>query len=158
MTLEFTGSAFDSGEDIPTQYTCEGENISPPLSWRGVPEQTDNLVLICDDPDASSAPGGPFTHWILYDLPASLTELPEGFSPGGDDSKMGIEGRNSFGNIGYEGPCPPSGPAHRYVFRLYALKADPGLPPGANRSQVLDEIKGHILGQAEYIGRYASSG
>lgn len=157
MPLEFTGSTFDSGESIPAVYTCEGENISPPLSWRGVPEQTDNLVLICDDPDASPAPGGPFTHWVLYDLPADLTGLPEGFSPGGDDSELGTEGRNSFGNIGYEGPCPPAGPSHRYVFRLYALEGDPELPPGANRSQVIDSIKGHILEQAEYLGEYASS-
>lgn len=158
MSLTLKSSAFDSGESIPTKYTCEGVNVSPPFSWEGVPQDTDRLVLICDDPDASSDPGGPFSHWVLYDLPTDQFAIPEGYSPGSDDSPDGVEGRNSFGNLGYDGPCPPSGTAHNYVFRFYALSGDPELPPGANRAQVLDSIDEHIIENTEYYGTYASSG
>lgn len=157
MSLEITSPAFDSGETIPTEYTCEGQNVSPPLSWHGIPEQTDNLVLLCDDPDAQPGPSGPFTHWVLYNLPADVKKIPEGFSSEKESAGMGTKGKNSFGNTNYEGPCPPSDKPHRYVFRLYALKDDPGLPPNANREQVLQGIKDYILDQAVYLGQYGSA-
>ena len=158
MSLEITSPAFDAGHAIPTEYTCEGKNVSPPLMWRGLPKQTSSLVLLCDDPDAAPGPSGPFTHWVLYNLPADLKGLPKGASSESGTSQVGTEGRNSFGNTSYEGPCPPSGKAHRYVFRLYALKDDPNLPPGANREQVLQGIKDHVLDQAVHLGKYASTG
>jgi len=157
MRLEITSSAFDSGDSIPMEYTCQGKNVSPPLSWRGVPEGTESLVLICDDPDASSDPGGPFSHWVLYDLPPDMREISEGFSSASESPQVGTEGRNSFGNVRYDGPCPPRGAPHQYVFRLFALEKDPGLQPGATRLQVLDNIEEHILDRAEYIGQFAAS-
>lgn len=155
MSLELNSPAFDSGESIPTKYTCQGKNVSPPLTWRGVPEETEALVLICDDPDATSNVGGPFSHWVLYDLPSHVEEVPEGFSSGSESPEMGKEGRNSFGNVSYDGPCPPRGESHQYVFRLYALKDDPGLQAGATRAQVLDRIEGHVLDRAEVLGQFA---
>ena len=157
MSLELTSPAFNSGEPIPTKYTCQGKNVSPPLNWRGIPEEAEALVLICDDPDATSGMGGPFSHWVLYDLPPNLEEVPEGFSSESQNPEMGKEGRNSFGNVSYDGPCPPHGEAHQYVFRLYALKDDPGLKSGATRAQVLNHIEGHVIDRAEYICQYPSS-
>lgn len=156
MSLELTSPAFDSGQSIPIEYTCDGENISPPLILKGVPEEADSLVLICDDPDSPPDLHGPFTHWVLYNLPADLEEIPEGFSPKGGRSKEGRVGVNSFGNSSYMGPCPPGAKAHRYVFRVYALKGRPELTSGANREQLLQSIKDHVLDQAVHLGQYAS--
>lgn len=153
MALELTSTAFNSGQTIPAPHTCEGVNISPPLAWRGVPEEAQSLVLICDDPDA---PRGTFTHWVLYDMPARLRQLPEGICTEDRPAIGGTHGRNDFGHNQYEGPCPPRGdPAHHYYFRLYALEETLDLPPGASRAQVLDRIQGHVLDQTELIGLFA---
>ncbi len=155
MSLELTSAAFESGETMPTRYTCEGADVSPPLAWRGVPRDARSLVLICDDPDSTN---GPWSHWVLYDVPADRDGLKEDVPPDGRLSWGGIQGRNDFGNPGYGGPCPsPPGSTHHYHFRLYALDESLDLPPGATRQQVLDRIQDHILDQTELIGLYTRS-
>jgi Raf kinase inhibitor-like YbhB/YbcL family protein len=149
--MELRSAAFDSGNNIPRKYTCDGDNISPPLNWRSVPDETEVFVLICDDPDA---PRGPFVHWILYDLPADIRRLEKDVPQDGQLASGGVQGRNSSGKIGYTGPCPPQGPAHHYHFRLYALDKALGLSTGATRQQVLDRIEGHVLDSTELLGLY----
>jgi len=149
-TLRVLSSAFKEGGMIPQRYACDGEDISPPLSWEAVPEGTRSIALIVDDPDA---PRGTFVHWVLYDLPANLRELPEKLPrektlPGG-----GTQGTNSFGKIGYGGPCPPSG-THRYFFKVYALNAQTNLAPGKSKEDLLETMEGHILAQGQIMGRY----
>lgn len=136
-------SDFDHEQPIPTQYTCDGENISPPLTLSEPPEGTRTLALIMDDPDA---PSGIFVHWVAYDI-APTTEIPE------DVSDLGTSGTNSSGSLGYTGPCPPSG-IHRYFFRVFALDTELGLDEGASREQVLDAIEGHVLAQGTLMGTY----
>ena len=143
--LTLSSPAFAYGETIPRRYTCDGEDLSPPLAWQNAPEGTQAWALIMDDPDA---PMGTWVHWVLYDLPAETTTLPEGVR------QAGIAGRNSWDRLGYGGPCPPPGKPHRYFFRLYALDAPLGLPPGATKAQVARAMQGHILAQAEWMGRY----
>jgi Raf kinase inhibitor-like YbhB/YbcL family protein len=152
MPIELTSNAFDAGETIPVRYTCDGDDISPPLHWRTIPDEAQSLVLICDDPDSSN---GPWAHWVLYDIPPELVELPEGVPRGGRLSWGGTQGRNTSGDVGYGGPCPPRGPAHHYYFRLYALDEPLDLPPGATRQQVIDRMQGHILDRTELMGLYA---
>lgn len=131
MALELLSKAFASGGLMPARYTCEGDNASPPLTCRGVPAEAQSLALICDDPDA---PGGVFTHWLLWDLPPSLEHLPEN-AGAGVPSDAGTPGRNDFGHARYDGPCPPRGdPPHRYHFRLYALDRPLGLLRRASRA------------------------
>ncbi|QDV35613.1 YbhB/YbcL family Raf kinase inhibitor-like protein [Tautonia plasticadhaerens] len=157
MTIRLESSAFEEGADIPRRYTCDGEDISPPLSWSGVPDSARSLVLICDDPDA---PRGTWTHWVLYDLPPGASGLPEGlpadeavrFASGGSDHDA-RQGKNDFRKAGYGGPCPPSG-THRYFFRLYALDTTTGLGPGASRRPVEQAMQGHVLAQGQLMGRY----
>ena len=142
--------AFTNDGEIPARYGCHGEDLSPPLIFGNIPEETRSLALIVEDPDA---PSGLFVHWVLYDLPATLRGLPEGVPP---DPRLehGIrQGVNDFGRIGYGGPCPPDRP-HRYFFRLFALDAVPDLPPGATREQLLAAIKGHVLAEADLMGIY----
>ena len=143
--------AFDYGKPIPSVYTCDGKDISPEIIWANPPANTKSFVLIMDDPDA---PFGTFTHWVVYDIPASVNKLPENFpkKPVVDGIKQGI---NDFGRIGYGGPCPPPGKPHRYFIKLYAtdLKSV-DLPPKATKSQVLKAIQGHILSKAIYMGIY----
>ena len=143
--LSFTSPAFEYGETIPKRYTCDGEDVSPPLTWGEAPEGTHAWVLMMDDPDA---PMGTWVHWVLYDLPAETTALPAGAQG------VGTLGRNSWGRNDYGGPCPPPGKPHRYFFRLYALDAPLGLPPGATKAQVERAMQGHILAQGEWMGRY----
>ncbi len=147
-----TSEAFKHGDMIPIQYTCDDQDISPPLRWRGVPEDTRSLVLLCDDPDA---PRGVWSHWVFYNIPANRSAFGEDMPPDEIFPWGGTQGFNDFRRIGYGGPCPPPGPAHRYFFRLYALDTALNLSPGLNRQQVLDRIEGHIMGQAELMGRYA---
>ena len=155
MSLELTSTAFKAGERIPSRYTCEGEDVSPPLAWRGVPAGAQSLVLICDDPDSSN---GPWSHWVLYHIPADKKDLEEDVSPDARLPWGGAQGRNDFGNSGYGGHCPsPPGSTHHYYFRLYALDEDLGLPPGATRQQMLDRIKGHVLDETELMGIYSRS-
>ena len=144
--MELTSPVFRPGESIPQKYTCDGENISPPLAWSGMPGNTQSLSLILEDPDA---PRGTFTHWIFYNLAPDRTQLPEGFL------SEGKQGKNDFGKTGYGGPCPPPGTTHRYIFRLYALDQAINLNPGASRQQFQNAIQGHVLTQAELAGRYA---
>lgn len=148
--MNLTSGSFESGDPIPDRHTCDGDNVSPPLAWTGVPDDTEAFALIVDDPDA---PNGVFSHWVLYDMVSGHRALDEALSPGkvGD---AGVEGRNDFGNRRYEGPCPPTGPAHTYYFRLYALDAPLNLPAGATRAQVLAEMEGHIVAQTELMGTY----
>ncbi|GIW05043.1 MAG: hypothetical protein KatS3mg059_1663 [Thermomicrobiales bacterium] len=129
MAIQVMSGAFADGQQIPVKYTCDAQDISPPLRWSGVPAEAQELVLVVDDPDA---PSGIFTHWLVYGLPPRTTGLPEGVPPGETVPGGGRQGRNDFGRLGYGGPCPPSG-SHRYVFTVYALDAPLNLPPGATR-------------------------
>lgn len=149
--MELVSGAFESGDSIPRKYTCDGDNISPPLSWRFVPDEANALVLVCDDPDA---PEGPFVHWVLYDLPVDIRRLEEDVPRRDRLASGGVQGRNGSGKIGYSGPCPPRGSAHHYYFRLYALDQSLNLPPGATRQQVLNRIEGHVLDNARLLGLY----
>jgi len=151
MAFELRSSAFASEETIPDRYTCEGADVSPPLSWSDAPEGTQAFALICEDPDA---PGGTFTHWLLYNIPADRDGLPEGVETDPSLSWGANQGRNDFGNVGYGGPCPPMGSTHRYYFRLYALDEDLDLPPGLSRDQLLDEAEEHAVARTGLMGRY----
>ncbi len=143
-------SIFENNGKIPAKYTCDGDDVSPPLRWEGRPDGTASYVLIVDDPDA---PIGVFTHWVLYNIPADLNSLPENI-PKQKETKYGLQGRNDFGKIGYGGPCPPKGKPHRYFFKLYALDIKLNLPPGASKREVGKKMEGHILAQAQIIGLY----
>jgi len=145
---------FKEGEMIPVQYTCDGKNISPPLSWNEVPEGTETLALICDDPDA---PVGHWDHWILFNIPVGGEGLPEGIPPDKILGNGAIHGRNSWGRLGYGGPCPPSG-VHRYFFRLYALDEVLDLAVGSPAELLKKSMEGHILSRAECMGRYSRTG
>ena len=149
--LQVSSAAFQAGQAIPAKYTCDGADLSPPLMWSGAPPNTRSWVLICEDPDA---PQGPFTHWLIYGLPASVTELAEGASTSGSVSRSARQGLNDFNRVGYGGPCPPQGPAHRYFFKLYALGNVPDLKPGALKKDLERAMKGHILAEAQLMGRY----
>lgn len=145
-----SSEAFKGGETIPPEYTCDGKNVSPALSWEGIPAGAKSIALIMDDPDA---PGGMFVHWVLYNIPASARKLPEGMPKNetlGDGSRHGM---TDFGRVGYGGPCPPKG-THRYYFKIYALDTMPSLQPGASKKQLESAMKGHILAQGELMGRY----
>ena len=149
-----SSSAFKEGAPIPRKYTCDGEDVSPPLSWTAPPAKTAELALICDDPDA---PRGTFTHWVLYGLPASTASLQENVAKTETLPKVGgaKQGKNSAGRIGYMGPCPPSGPAHHYQFMLYALDAKLDLKPGLTAKDLRKAMEGHVLGEAELVGLYS---
>ena len=150
MALHVESSAFSEGSQIPRQYTCDGKDISPPLSWSGVPEAAKSLALICDDPDA---PGKTWVHWVLFNLPPGTNRLPEGIAARESVSGGGAQGTNDFRKIGYGGPCPPSG-THRYLFKLYALAAPLGLKPGASKKEVERAMETHVLAQGQLMGTY----
>lgn len=158
MTIEVTSPAFSHGQRIPKKYTGEGEDISPPLSWSGVPAEAKELVLICDDPDAPTAE--PWVHWVVYKIPATATGLPEGIKKKArlKDPPGVLQGKNSWPmgqNVGYRGPMPPPNHGtHRYYFRLYALEAKLVTEPGRDKKAVLEEIKGHTLAEGQLIGTY----
>lgn len=149
MGFELAVAGFAQGAPIPQRNSCDGQDLSPALKWSGAPAETKSFVLIMDDPDA---PGGGWNHWLLWDIPAPTQWLAEGFKPG----QAGVSGMNDFGRQGYGGPCPPKGKgAHRYFFRLFAVNvATLGLPAGAKRGELERALKGHILAEAEYMGRY----
>ena len=151
IEMEITSTAFQAGETIPTRYSCDGQDISPALSWSGVPEGTQSFALILDDPDA---PGGTFTHWVIFNIPAETLELEEARPTSPQLPNGALQGRNSFGAIGYGGPCPPQGTLHHYHFVIYALDETLDLTAGASKAQVLNAMQGHILAQAEIIGTY----
>jgi len=151
MSFSVTTKAFAPGGDIPRQYTCDGQDLSPALEWNGAPAATKSFALIADDPDA---PVGTWTHWVLFDLPASADNLPESVPKTADLSGGGHQGRNDFGKTGYGGPCPPPGKPHRYFFKLYALDAPLNLKGGASRADVEKAMKGHVLGEAQVMGKF----
>jgi Raf kinase inhibitor-like YbhB/YbcL family protein len=151
MPFELTSTAFGPGEPIPRRYTCDGEDLSPPLAWGDPPQGTQSFALIADDPDA---PVGTWVHWVLYDLPAGTRGLPEEVPPDADLPDGSRHGKNSWRRLGYGGPCPPSG-THRYFFKLYALDTTLALNAGANKEQLLRAMEGHILAQAELMGVYS---
>ena len=151
MVFELTSPAFAAGEPIPPRYTCDGDDVSPPLAWSDPPPGTQSLALICDDPDA---PVGTWVHWVLYDLPADARELPEAVPADAELPGGGRQGNNSWPRLGYGGPCPPSG-SHRYFFKLYALDTVLDLDAGASKKQVLGAMEGHVLAEAELMGVYS---
>ncbi len=154
MELRLTSPAFEAGDTIPAKYTCEGANVSPPLEWGEASDEIESLVLICDDPDA---PGGIWSHWVLYDMPPNTTGLEEDIPPEANLPWGGVQGRNDFGDIGYGGPCPPQGSTHRYYFRLYALGVKLEISPGASRGQILDRIEDEIVEQSELVASFTRS-
>lgn len=149
--MQIQSTAFGEGDTIPKKHTCEGEDVSPQLSWTGVPSEAKSLVMICDDPDA---PVGTWVHWVLFGIAPDVAELPEGIPDGESALGGAMHGRNDFGNLGYGGPCPPPGPAHRYYFKLYAIANEPVLNPGATKAEVLAAIEGHVLAEGQLMGRY----
>ena len=148
--MEIKSPAFEQGAMIPKMYTCDGADVSPPLEWSSVPEGTKSFALICDDPDA---PMGTWVHWVVYDLPGSVKKLPENIPPERTLADGGKQGITDFHRIGYGGPCPPGG-IHRYFFKLYALDTTVNLDPGATKDQLLGAMQGHILSEAELMGKY----
>jgi Raf kinase inhibitor-like YbhB/YbcL family protein len=149
--FKLTSSAFAAGVEIPEKYSCQGEDVSPALTWSGAPQKTAAWAIIMDDPDA---PAGTWVHWVMWNLPASARSVPEGVPRREQSDEGAAQGRNSFGKIGYNGPCPPSGQTHRYLFRLFALDQKLDLAAGASRSQLDAAMKGHVLAQAEYMGKF----
>ncbi len=142
MAFTMTSTAFNNGQDMPRKYTCEGQDVSPPLNWSDAPQGTQSYALIADDPDA---PGGTWVHWVLYDLPATTHQLPEGVAKTEEISGGGRQGINDFRKVGYGGPCPPPGNPHRYFFKLYALNSALKLKPRAGKSEVDRRCMGIFL-------------
>ena len=151
MSIQVTSSAFQNNQPIPKKYTGEGPDVSPPLNWTGLPAGARELALICDDPDA---PAGTWTHWVIWNLPASTHSLSQDVPRQEQLSDGARQGRNSFGKVGYNGPCPPAGQTHRYFFRVYALDSKLDVAPGADRSQVETAMQGHVLAHGEYMGTF----
>jgi Raf kinase inhibitor-like YbhB/YbcL family protein len=151
MTLVLKSTAFAPGAEIPKKHTCEAADVSPALEWSGTPARTVSFALIMDDPDA---PAGTWVHWVLWNLPASAHGLPEAVAKQDQLGDGTRQGRNSFRKIGYNGPCPPPGKPHRYFFRLYALDEKLEVAPGASSADLQAAMRGHIVGQAEYMGTY----
>jgi Raf kinase inhibitor-like YbhB/YbcL family protein len=149
--MQLTSTAFSEGAAIPAKYTCDGKNVSPPLKWTGVPAGAKSLALIADDPDA---PVGTWVHWVLYDLPATATELAEDAPKSQYVAGSARQGLNDFRHLGYGGPCPPHGKPHRYFFKLYALDASLDLKPGATKKELELAMDKHILAQAQLMGIY----
>ena len=149
--MELKSSAFIEGADLPRKHTCDAEDISPLLRWSNVPAGTKAFALIADDPDA---PAGTWVHWVIYDLPVETKQLAEGTAKTETLEHGAKQGTNDFRRVGYRGPCPPSGSPHRYFFKLYALDAPTNLKPGATKRELLNAIQGHILGEAQLMGRY----
>jgi hypothetical protein len=151
MSFALKSTAFANGGEIPGRYTCDGADLSPALSWDDVPAGAQSLALIADDPDA---PVGTWTHWIVWNIPAKATVLPEGVPKVEALDNGARQGRNDFKRIGYGGPCPPPGKPHRYFFKLYALDARLDLKAGAARSELELAMKPHVLSQAVWMGTY----
>lgn len=153
MIFSIHSTAFGNGEAIPKEYTGEGSDLSPSLSWSGVPNSAKSYALICDDPDA---PHGVFTHWLAWDIPITLSSLPAGGKQGVPLGHGIKQGKQSFGNVGYQGPMPPKGHGrHRYYFTLYALDIiSLGLPDGATREQLEKIMQAHVLAKAQWMGTY----
>jgi Raf kinase inhibitor-like YbhB/YbcL family protein len=150
MTIDVMSTAFEEGGAIPVRYTCDGLDVSPPLQWSSVPDATQSLVLIADDPDA---PRGTFVHWLIYNLPPDTRRLPEDV-PNRETLPSGAsQGINGAGRVGYMGPCPPGG-THRYFFKVYALDRGLNLGGGATKGDLLDAMEGHVLAEGRLVGTY----
>jgi hypothetical protein len=143
--MRLTSAAFENGGRIPSTYTCDGEDISPPLEFHDVPQESVSLALVMDDPDA---PNGTWDHWLVWNIPGGTTSIPE------DSQPDGVPGENGWGRLDYGGPCPPSG-THTYRFKLYALDCELSLPEGASKGQLQDAMKGHVLEEASLQGDYS---
>lgn len=150
-SLEINSSAIRSGGRIPTAFTCQGADKSPPLVWSGVPRGTKALAIIVEDPDA---PGGTFFHWIAFNIPPASSGLKEGVPNRAAIPSGGSQGTNSFGRVGYGGPCPPPGPPHHYHFRLFALDESVHLGPEATAPELMRAMRGHIKASAELIALF----
>lgn len=149
--LSLSSPAFLDGDKIPIKYTCQGQDVSPPLAWNEPPAGTQSFVLIVND---LGAPRGVFPHWIVFNVPPNSRELPESVPTQAQLPGGAIQGKNDFGRIGYGGPCPPPGRPHQYQFTLYALDRSLGLEPGAFRAQLVNAMQGHILAQSQLVGTY----
>jgi Raf kinase inhibitor-like YbhB/YbcL family protein len=151
-SMAISSRSFPNGGYIPKQFTCDGADISPELSWTNPPPGAQSLALIAEDPDA---PVGTWTHWVIFDLPPSTRSLPEGVGKTMDQlPDGGRQGANDFGKIGYGGPCPPAGKPHRYFFKLYAVDRKLDLKPSSTRARFDGAIKNHVLDEADWMGRY----
>jgi Raf kinase inhibitor-like YbhB/YbcL family protein len=148
--ITVTSPAFQEGEKIPFEHTCDGANVSPPLQWTGIPQNVKSLAVIADDPDA---PAGDWVHWVFYDLPPDTAELPFAVPNIEKIPSGGTQGRTDFGEIGYGGPCPPRG-EHRYFFKVYALDEMLYLKPGVTKKELLRAMQGHVLAEGQLMGRY----
>lgn len=154
FAFQLESPAFKDKEKIPAKYTCDGDNVSPPLKWSELPKGTQSFALITDDPDASA---GTWVHWVLYDIPVTAESLAENVTKAEtlpDNSKQGI---TDFRGVGYNGPCPPPGGAHRYVFKLYALSEPLNIPPKASKAEVLVAMNGRVLAEAKLVSSYQRS-
>lgn len=151
MALTLKSTAFQEGDAIPSSYTCDGVDVSPELAWAGAPKGTKSFALICDDPDA---PVGTWVHWVIFNIPTDATGLPRGVPTTGELADGSRQGTNDFHRIGYGGPCPPRGPAHRYFFKLYALDTVLDLAPGATKQRLLDAMNGHVLEETKLMVKY----
>jgi Raf kinase inhibitor-like YbhB/YbcL family protein len=149
--MEISSSAFKDGQPIPIQYTCDGKNISPPLTWKGAPGNTQSFVLMVDDPDS---PTGIWTHWTVFNVPSDVSELTEDFAKTHAATPAAKDGMNSFKKVGYGGPCPPAGKPHHYFFKIYALDISLDLQPGASRNDIEAGMKKHILAIGQLMGTY----
>ncbi len=150
QNISISAEAFQTGGAIPEEYTCDGSDVSPALSWRGIPSNAKSIALIMDDPDA---PMGTFVHWVLFNIPPGMTKLPRGVPKNRTLNDGSSQGITDFGRTGYGGPCPPGG-THRYYFRIYALDTMLDLQPGSSRKQLENAMKGHILATGELMGNY----
>jgi hypothetical protein len=150
MAIKVTSTAFKDGEIIPKQYTCDGNDISPPLTWSGAPQETKSIALICDDPDA---PVGTWVHWVLFNLPPTSNALLAGVSSARSLDNGAKHGKNDFKRFGYGGPCPPGG-THRYYFKVYALDSMLDLDAGIMKADLVKAMQGHILAEGQLMGRY----
>ncbi len=156
VSFDLTSSAFEAGQPIPVRHTCHGEDLSPPLAWTQAPPATESFVLIMDDPDAVKVVGFVWDHWLLFNVPADVLALSEGIPEDAELPDGSRQGQNSFHRLGYNGPCPPSGQTHTYVFTLYAVDTLLELPAGAGKDEILQALDGHILAQTQLVGSYTS--
>jgi len=151
MSISVTSTAFSEGGKIPVKYTCDGDDISPPLTWEGIPESAKTIALIADDPDA---PMGIWVHWLRWNMPPDTRMLPEHVSREIHLPDGSVQGMTSFKRPGYGGPCPPGG-THRYYFKLYALDTTLDLPKNAGKEDLVKAMQGHILAEGQLMGRYS---
>ena len=150
--FKLSSTAFSNGGRIPERYTCIGLDVSPPLRWEGYPLEAESFTLIVEDVDA---PGGVFTHWIIYNIPGSVSMLEEGVEKVSVLSSGAMQGLNDFGRIGYGGPCPPAGKPHRYIFKIFALDTMLDVKPAASKNEILKALENHIIGEAELTGIFS---